>query len=100
MNTCCAPGGVEDGLPSNYVSGITQTPDGCLWLSTQGGVTRFDGVRFTAFLKEAIPALDSNRATTIYTARDGVLWIGFERGGVVRKVGDHFDRGHSIVPGG
>src|SRR2546425_9680614 len=40
-----------DGLPQNTVTGIAQTPDGYLWLATQGGLARFDGLRFTVFLK-------------------------------------------------
>src|SRR5882762_3151121 len=38
---------VEDGLPDNIVDAITQTPDGYLWLGTQGGLVRFDGVHFS-----------------------------------------------------
>ena len=36
----------EDGLPDNRVVGLAQTADGYLWVATQGGVVRFDGVRF------------------------------------------------------
>ena len=36
----------ENGLPQNSVTGITQTPDGYLWVSTQNGLVRFDGVHF------------------------------------------------------
>ncbi|MGC3988637.1 MAG: two-component regulator propeller domain-containing protein [Chthoniobacteraceae bacterium] len=92
--------GVEDGLPSNYVSGITQTPDGYLWLATQGGLTRFDGVRFTPFLKDFAPALTSNRVSAVFAARDGVLWVGFDQGGMARMVGDHFDSILSMDPAG
>src|ERR1051326_1367638 len=35
----------DDGLPQNTVTGIAQTPDGYLWLATQGGLARFDGLR-------------------------------------------------------
>ena len=38
-----------NGLPQNTVTGVTQTPDGYLWLSTFDGLARFDGVRFTIF---------------------------------------------------
>ncbi len=39
----------EDGLPQNTVNVILQTRDGYLWLGTQGGLARFDGVRFKVF---------------------------------------------------
>jgi ligand-binding sensor domain-containing protein len=38
-------------LPQNTVTGVVQTPDGYLWLSTFDGLARFDGVRFTIFDK-------------------------------------------------
>src|SRR5688572_9333531 len=40
---------VEDGLPQNTIKAIHQTRDGYLWLATEEGLARFDGVRFTVF---------------------------------------------------
>jgi ligand-binding sensor domain-containing protein len=37
---------LDEGLPSANVTGIAQTPDGYLWLATQTGLTRFDGLEF------------------------------------------------------
>jgi ligand-binding sensor domain-containing protein len=37
------------GLPQNSVRTILQTHDGYLWIGTNGGLARFDGVRFTIF---------------------------------------------------
>src|SRR5664279_5161584 len=39
----------RDGLPQNSVYSIAQTRDGYIWLATQEGLARFDGVRFTVF---------------------------------------------------
>ena len=36
----------DDGLPENRVVGVVQSADGYLWVATQGGLVRFDGVRF------------------------------------------------------
>jgi signal transduction histidine kinase/ligand-binding sensor domain-containing protein len=44
----------DEGLPDNGVVGIGQTLDGFLWVATQGGLVRFDGVEFHEF-----PALTS-----------------------------------------
>jgi signal transduction histidine kinase/ligand-binding sensor domain-containing protein len=85
----------DDGLPQNTVTGIAQTPDGYLWLATQGGLARFDGVRFTTFLKGSTPGLDSSYARSVAVDRTGALWIGVERGGVVRMLGGQFE---SVVP--
>ena len=40
---------VDNGLPENEVRGITQTPDGYLWIATFNGLARFDGVHLTLF---------------------------------------------------
>ncbi|MEI2727200.1 MAG: two-component regulator propeller domain-containing protein [Verrucomicrobiota bacterium] len=39
----------DEGLPQGTVTSIAQTPDGYLWLGTQNGLVRFDGVRFQVF---------------------------------------------------
>jgi len=86
---------MDDGMPSNRILGITQTPDGYLWLATLDGLTRFDGVRFTTFRSETTPGLESDRVHAVFTAHDGSLWVGLERGGVARRVGGRF---HVIAP--
>ncbi|MEO7098290.1 MAG: two-component regulator propeller domain-containing protein, partial [Luteolibacter sp.] len=87
--------GVEEGLPSNRVTSLTQTPDGYLWVGTLGGLARFDGVRFTTFHAENTPGLESDRVDALFTARDGNLWVGLDRRGVAWRVGDRF---HVIAP--
>ncbi len=87
--------GMEEGLPSNRVTSLTQTPDGYLWVGTLGGLARFDGVRFTTFHAENTPGLESDRVDALFTARDGSLWVGLDRRGVARRVGDRF---HVIAP--
>ena len=39
----------ENGLPQNTVQAIIQTQDGYLWIGTQEGLARFDGLNFTVF---------------------------------------------------
>jgi signal transduction histidine kinase/ligand-binding sensor domain-containing protein len=87
--------GVEEGLPNNRVTSLTQTPDGYLWVGTLGGLARFDGVRFTTFHAENTPGLASDRVQALFTARDGSLWVGLDRRGVARRVGHQF---HVIAP--
>ena len=40
---------IEDGLPQSTMKAIEQTREGYLWLGTEEGVARFDGMRFTVF---------------------------------------------------
>lgn len=75
--------GVDEGLPSNRVTSLTQTPDGYLWVATLGGLARFDGVKFTIFQTE-------RRAQAVFTARDGSLWVGMDGGAVERRMDGRF----------
>ena len=70
----------ENGLPQNSVTAIVQSRDGYLWLSTFGGLARFDGVRFTIFNSANTPGLKSNRITALFEDRRGSLWLGTETG--------------------
>ncbi len=80
---------VKDGLPQNQVREITQTRDGYIWIATNDGLARFDGIRFVVFNLENTPALRSNIFTALYEDRDGALWIGSD-GGLVRYQIDQF----------
>src|SRR5882672_10955288 len=39
----------EQGLPHNSIHSILQGRDGYIWLATEEGLVRFDGVRFKVF---------------------------------------------------
>lgn len=43
---------IRDGMSSNYVTGITQDNYGFMWFATRHGVNRFDGNKFTVYLKD------------------------------------------------
>src|SRR5437867_1239533 len=66
----------ENGLPQNSVYAIMQTRDGYLWLATQEGLVRYDGVRFTLFNRRNVPALKQNDITTLLEASDRTIWLG------------------------
>lgn len=68
----------------NSVLAIAQTPDGYLWLGTEAGLIRFDGIGFTVFDKRNTPALLSNEVKALLVGNDGALWIGTHGGGVTR----------------
>ena len=74
----------EKGLSQNTVTGIAQTPDGYLWLSTLDGLARFDGVQFKTFKAGNTPALGSGRIRFLFTGRRGELWLATQEGGVIR----------------
>ena len=66
---------VRDGFSLGTVFAMAQTPDGYLWLGSEFGVFRFDGVRFIPWKPPAGQSLPSNPYSLIVT-RDGAVWIG------------------------
>ncbi|HET6763349.1 MAG TPA: two-component regulator propeller domain-containing protein, partial [Longimicrobiaceae bacterium] len=77
----------ENGLPSNVVRDVRQTPDGFLWLASYEGLVRFDGVAFHAFGDADIPGLPRASFRRLAVDRAGALWAASETGGVVRLAG-------------
>ena len=84
----------EQGLPQNSIRAIVQTRDGHLWLGTQEGLVRFDGVRFVVFDEKNTPAFKDRYVLSLQEDRAGALWIGTRGGGIVRyrdHAFTHFD---------
>ena len=73
----------DNGLPQNSVTGLTQTPDGYLWLTTQEGLVRFDGVRFTVFNRSNTPEITNNRMSGAFSDDRGRIWMTTEEGEVL-----------------
>lgn len=75
---------LTEGLPDNHISSLTRTSEGYLWLTTYSGLVRFDGERFVITGKETFPGLPSPWVAPVFAASDQSLWLGLERGGMVR----------------
>jgi ligand-binding sensor domain-containing protein len=88
---------IEDGLPHGTVRAFEQTRDGYLWIGTEDGLARFDGVRFTVFDKDNTPELRDDFITALHEDRSGTLWIGTDGGGLVRHQGGRFT-GYGSTP--
>ena len=74
----------EEGLPENDVTAVVQTRNGYIWLGTEEGLVRFDGLHFAVFDQGNTPELTSVYIRTLFEAHDGGLWIGTDGGGVYR----------------
>jgi ligand-binding sensor domain-containing protein len=70
----------QDGFFSGAINAITQTKDGYLWIGTQTGLLRFDGVRFVPWKPAGGNKLPSPISYALLGARDGSLWIGTDSG--------------------
>jgi signal transduction histidine kinase/ligand-binding sensor domain-containing protein len=77
----------ESGLPQNTVHAILQTHDGYLWLATEGGLVRFDGLKFTVYDSQNTPALHSNNIRVLLEDNQQALWIGTADGLTVFRKG-------------
>jgi len=77
--------GQKDGLPPSPIWAIARDREGYLWLGTDAGLIRFDGVRFVPWaVRRSVPSLAAP-VRVLWAAEDGSIWIGFgEPGGVVR----------------
>ncbi len=71
---------IRDGAPPNVVA-LAQSADGVLWIGTQSGLYRFDGVRFEEFEPPAGQSLPSPFITALLAVPDGSMWIGYVRSG-------------------
>jgi signal transduction histidine kinase/ligand-binding sensor domain-containing protein len=69
------------GLPQNSVMSIAQTADGYLWLGTEEGLARFDGMRFVIFDKRTA-GLENNQIQSLFVDSHDNLWIGTRGGGL------------------
>ena len=71
---------VRDGFTKGIISSVAQTPDGYLWLGTEFGLVRFDGVRTVPWESPTGQRLPSNQITSLVATRDGRIWIGTRNG--------------------
>ena len=78
---------VRDGFSLGNVYAMAQTPDGYLWLGTEFGLFRFDGVRFLPWQPPAGQQLPDKNINSLLVTRDGSLWIGTFGGLVILRDG-------------
>jgi hypothetical protein len=83
---------LADGLPQVSVQALAQTPDGYLWLGTQAGLVRFDGIRFELFDQRASTRRPSPGVWSLHVDGGGTLWIGTNTGGLERYADGRFSR--------
>ena len=73
------------------VRSMLQSRDGYLWLATEHGLIRFDGVTFTNFALQGSPGISASLMSfyTLWEDPRGVIWAGTDGKGVIQ-----YDHGH------
>jgi ligand-binding sensor domain-containing protein/AraC-like DNA-binding protein len=72
-----------EGIPSNTILSIVQTPNGYLWIATGKGLVRSDGMTFSVvnFIKDnAIEPMKNTVPDTLFVDSEGTLWVGSSAG--------------------
>ncbi len=77
-----------EGLPQSSVDAIAQGADGFLWLGTQEGLARFDGLDFRVLDKRGASTFSTNRVLSLLEDGARRLWIGTEGGGLIIRQPD------------
>lgn len=89
----------DDGLPDNRVTGVTQTPEGSLWVATRGGLVRFNGTTFEPFELSAVGGVIGSGVRAMFSDSHGNLWVGAFREEVL-KVGRENAQRFTVAEGG
>jgi signal transduction histidine kinase/ligand-binding sensor domain-containing protein len=71
---------IRDGFFKGFITSFAQGADGYLWLGSEFGLLRFDGVRFVTWQPPAGQSLPDTYIRSLLSARDGTLWIGTRKG--------------------
>lgn len=64
---------VRDGFVKGAITSLAQTADGYLWLGTEFGLYRFDGVRAVQWQPPAGQKLPGDIVSALSTGHDGAL---------------------------
>ena len=76
----------KDGLPAGAVNALAQDAEGYLWVGTEIGLLRFDGVRFTALDATGGELLPNLPVRALLLGRDCSLWVGFGGSGGISRI--------------
>lgn len=73
---------INQGLSSSRVYSISQDAKGFIWLGTNYGLNRFDGVKFKTYHYDSQDpkSISSNNIRDTYIMSDGKMWIALDNG--------------------
>lgn len=71
---------IGDGLSQSFVKTIIQDQNNALWIGTQDGLNRFDGIGFEVFTQDNTSEIESSNFHCSIRTPDGKLWFGTSSG--------------------
>jgi PAS domain S-box-containing protein len=72
----------QNGLPFNRIAALTQTADGFLWMGTQNGLARFDGIDITHVTIPHRSGWYNKNVFCLANSPRGGLWFGLNGSGI------------------
>ncbi|MCM3870549.1 MAG: histidine kinase [Pyrinomonadaceae bacterium] len=81
----------DKGFPGGLVYAITQTADGYLWIGTEKGLVRFDGLSFHLFQHANTPSLPAGPVLGLAADAEGRLWIRMGNPSLLRYTDGKFE---------
>lgn len=71
---------VNDGMPSNRVTVISEDKEGFMWFGTDRGVVKYDGYQFKVYKNNVndTNSINGNNIPSLFKDSKGRLWIGVE----------------------
>src|SRR4051794_33999666 len=75
---------IQPGLPQASIYCVLQTQDAYLWLGTQLGLVRFDGVRFAPITEIGGTSIGTPWINDLLEDSQHALWVATEGHGIIR----------------
>jgi ligand-binding sensor domain-containing protein/signal transduction histidine kinase len=85
--------GSEKGFPAGSITAISQTDDGYLWIGTDQGLLRFDGVSFRGFAQAIPTTFAIGPVRSMAADVEGNLWIVLQSTKILRYRDGKFELG-------
>ena len=89
--------GSERGFTGGSVTAIAQTPDGYLWIGTDKGLIRFDGLGFRAFPLATPTTFPIGPVQALASDAQGNLWILLQSTKILRYHDGKFELGREVA---
>src|SRR4051812_26466465 len=69
-----------EGKNFNTITGIVQDVQGYMWISTSGGLYRYDGLDFKPYIDSSVKSY----ITCLTIDKDNIIWFGTYESGIVK----------------